>query len=268
MNNKAFTISIALAGLAVFMVYSFITSKEDEIKKQFGDPVTVVVAKRDIGELSEIYENAVEEVPKPRNFLEPGYATSKSDVVAFTAAVPIRKGEQITMNKIIAPGVRTGLARQITPGKRAISFPVGNANAVSRLIKPGDRVDIVTVIEPPGGQKGSQIAKIVMQDVPVLAVGEFIMAHSPGRGEKDDITGKKVVRNMNDDRNFDTITLEVDPQMALYITLLRDTQQPVSFLLRNNDDTERVGLNGTTLYDVIGADAGRLIRAPAGGAQK
>src|SRR5689334_6537104 len=104
MNNKAFTISLTLAGLAVFMIYSYITSKEEELKKIYGDEVAVVVAKRDISELDMIYENMVDTVVKPKRFAEPGSARAKDEVTGFIAAVPIRKGEQVTMNKIIAAG--------------------------------------------------------------------------------------------------------------------------------------------------------------------
>src|SRR5689334_13328922 len=101
MNNKAFTISIALAAMAVFMIYSYITSKEEELKNYYGTPTAVVVAKKDIPMLSEIHENMVEIVSKPKMFLEPGKTTSKKEVEGFIAAVPLRKGEQITINKII-----------------------------------------------------------------------------------------------------------------------------------------------------------------------
>lgn len=263
MNNKAFTISIALAALAVFMIYSYITSKEQEIKANYGTETAVIVAKRDISEMSEIYENMLEQVTKPKKFLEPNAVKDKKEVMNFIAAVTIHKGEQITFNKVLAPGVRTGLSKQISPGKRAISLTIGDDTAVTRLIKPGDRVDVVATIDPPGGQKGSQIAKVVMQDVPVLAVGEYIATQLPRKIEKDEVSGKETARNLAENRNFNTITLETDPQMALQLTLLRDTSARLSLLLRNNDDTERVNLNGMMLLDVLGGDGARVIRGPA-----
>src|SRR4051794_24313554 len=124
MNNKAFTISLALAGMAVFMIWSYISSQEEDLKKKYGGEQKVVVAKRDIQEMYEVTENSIEEVAKPKNFIEPGYAKTKSEVVGFIAMVPIRKGEQITLNKIREPGIRTGLSKQVSPGKRAVAIPV------------------------------------------------------------------------------------------------------------------------------------------------
>jgi Flp pilus assembly protein CpaB len=74
-----------------------------------------------------------------------------------------------------------------------------------------------------------------------------------------------VTRNLNSDRNFNTITLEVEAQAALQIALIRDTGARLGVLLRNNDDTERLSVPGTTLTDVLGADAAKIIRAPAAG---
>ena len=98
--------------------------------------------------------------------------------------VPINKGEQITLNKLMQPGVATGLARQISPGKRAVSMPVSDETGVGRLLKPGDHIDLIATIDPPGGAKGSTMTKIVAQDLPILAVGEYITTTAPRRGDR------------------------------------------------------------------------------------
>lgn len=262
MNNKAFTISLVIAAAAVFMIYSYISSKEQEITTRYGTNKGVVVAKRDIKELDEIHENMLDIVSLPAKFTEPGVTTSKDEVVGFIATVPIRKGEQLTLNKIISPGMKTGLSKQVTPGKRAMSLSVDDVNAVSRLIKPGDRIDLLATMEPPGAPKGSYVTKMVLQDVPVLAVGEFITAQTPRKLERDDLTGKDVVRNLSADRNFTTLTIELDPQFVSQIALLRDSRTPMTLVLRNNDDTERVNLGAVTLNDLLGGDAAR-VRTPA-----
>jgi pilus assembly protein CpaB len=263
MNNKAFTISLVLASLAVFMIYSYISSKEQEYKSKYGSETAVVVAKTNIKELSEIHSNMIEIVSKPKQFIEPGKTTSKEEVEGFIAAVPIKKGEQITLNKIVAPGLKTGLSRQISPGKRAIALAVDDTNAVGRLIKPGDRIDVVSTIEAPGGVKGSQITKVIAQDVPVLAVGEWITSYAPRKIEKDDVNDKEMVRNLNTDKNFTTITVELDPAEAVRVTVARRSGSGIDLMLRNSDDTERVAIGGTTLLDLLGPDVSRVIRAPS-----
>lgn len=262
MNNKAFSVSMLLAATAVFMIYSFITSKEEEIKQRYGSELSVVVAKKNIKELDEINENMLEIVNKPKSFIEPGFTKDKKEVIGFIAMVPLAKGEQVTLNKIQPAGVATGLSKLVSMGKRAVSLPVDDNSGVSRLLKPGDRVDLVATIEPPGGARGSNMTKIVAQDLPILAVGEFVSTRAPRKVESDDITGKTVVRNLNVEHNYNTVTVEADPQIAMNIALLRDSNSHVSVMLRNNDDTERLNMPATTLLDILGPDQGRIVRAP------
>lgn len=250
MNNKAFTFSIGLALLATLMVYNYMSSKEEQWQTMYGTPTAVVVAKEDIKELETIDETKIEIVKKPQQYVEPGAQTSKDEVVGFIASVPMKRGEQVTLSKAMPPGLRTGLARQVSPGKRAVAISVRDDNAVGRLIKPGDRVDVLAVIQPPG-QRGSDIAKMILQDVLILAVGEYITTLPPRKQQKDD-SGKMYTKNLNLDRNFSTVTLEVDPAAAQQVLLLQSMGMGLYVLLRNNDDTERVALGVTSLGEVLG----------------
>src|SRR3989338_8537241 len=160
MNSKALTLSLVMAVLALLFVNSYVTSVEEDAKKKFGTEVLVIVAKKDIKEMETILETMVEFAPIPKKFLEPaaislerreGDTTLKESsstlkaLVGNVAVVPIKKGEQITLNKITEPNLRTGLAPQVTPGKRAVAIPVSETTGVAKLVKPGDRVDLIAV---------------------------------------------------------------------------------------------------------------------------
>ena len=166
MNNKAFTLSLAMAILAVFFVQSYVQSIEDETKKRFGTEVLVLVAKRDIKEMETLNETVWEFQSKPKKFIEPSavYFEGKKEadekvnsslrsLVGSVAVVPIKKNEQITFNKLVEPSIRTGLSPQVTPGRRAIAIPVNETSGVAKLVKPGDRVDLVAVVDLGGGKE-------------------------------------------------------------------------------------------------------------------
>ena len=72
MNNRALTLSLVMAILAVFFVQSYVSNVEDEAKKKFGTEVLAVTAKRDIHEAEDIDETMLELKPVPKRFLEPG----------------------------------------------------------------------------------------------------------------------------------------------------------------------------------------------------
>lgn len=274
MNNKALTLSLVMAIVAVFFVQSYVSSIEDEAKKKFGTEVLVLKAKGNIKENDTINETMVEYQLIPKRFLEPASVASESkddkdkrvdqmrSVVGSVAIVPIKKGEQITYNKITQPGARTGLAPQVAPGRRAISIPVNEISGVSKLIKPGDRVDLIAVLDL-GGGKENKIAKTILQDVVVLSVGRIVTNNVARVIDADPYGGPGKVRNLAEDTSFNSVTLEVEPLQAQSMALvLSNGDAALSLSLRNNDDTERTSLGATVFQDVLGTDAGR-IRTPA-----
>jgi len=99
--------------------------------------------------------------------------------------IPISKGEQITLNKLIWPreggsGNISGTLAMVTPvGKRAITISVDNLASLAGMIKAGDYVDVIAMtpvpVETTEKKQGVQVAVIpLFQNVLVLAVGHEI----------------------------------------------------------------------------------------------
>ena len=271
MNNKALTLALVMAVLAVFFVQSYVTSVEDEAKKTLGMEVYVVRAKSDIKESETINESMIEPDVIPQKFAEPSavrFARKSQDkevmrsLVGTVALIPIRKGEQITYNKITELGLRTGLSPQVTPGRRAVAVPVNDVSAISRLVKPGDRVDVIAVIDM-GGQKTNKVTRTILQDVMVLAVGKNV-SNNVARVVETDGNQQKV-RNLNEDTNYGSVTLEVDPiQAQLVATALANNESGMTLSLRNNDDPDRSQVPPMNVEDLLGVDgAARMQRTPA-----
>lgn len=277
MNNKAFTLSLLMAAVAVFFVYSYVTSIEEETRKKFGTEVLVVKARKDIKEMESINESHIEVETVPKRFLEPAAISfdtsnpsdkevvkSMKSMAGSIAIVPIKKGEQVTYNKITEPGMRTGLAPQIAPGRRAIAVPVNEVSGVAKLVKPGDRVDLIAVLDL-GGGRDQKISKTVLQDVVVLAVGRSVTNNVPRIVEADAFGGKEKVRSLAEDFSFTSVTLEVEPAQAQAMALvMANSDNALTLSLRNNDDTDRVSMGSTTFNDVLGVDSSRVGRGPGG----
>src|SRR5690606_32413852 len=140
-------LSLLIAGIAMYMAYSYIEGKEAKFTENFGAKVPVVVAKEDISEFELLDDRKVTIMAVPQNFKMPGAFTKTEELFNTIATVPIKQGEQITRPRVTYPGDRTGLARQITPGKRALAVQISEGQAVNKLIKPGDRVDVLTLID-------------------------------------------------------------------------------------------------------------------------
>ncbi len=278
MNSKAMTLSLIMAGIAVFFVTSSVTSIEEEAKKKFGDEITVLVAKTDIKEMDTILDGMIEPRSVPRRFVEPSavafntlvkedsndYAMEVKRIIGQVAVVAIKKGEQLSLNKITEPNMRTGLAPQVAPGKRAITIPVGEVESVGKMVKPGDRVDILLVmsmqVAPGGDSTNGKIAKTFMQDVVVLAVGRNITNNVARKVEVDGSNGKTQIKSLNGYDGYSSITIEVDPQQAQGLAvIMADSLNKIYLTLRNNDDTDRANLNAVRKSDIINGD----LRMPA-----
>lgn len=284
MNNKALTLSVVMAAFAVFFVQSYVESIEEEAKEKFGTEVLVVTAKQDIKEMATINETMLELTPVPKRFLEPAaisFTTNKQDeavvknmkkLAGTVAVVPVKKGEQITYNKLTAPSLRTGLAPQVTPGRRAVALAVNEVSGVAKLVKPGDRVDIIAVLDV-AGARDSKLVKTILQDVVVLAVGRNVTNNIPRLIERDPSSNQTKIRSLTQYDGFASVTIEVDPAQAQGLALITSDRNAVLTLsLRNNDDTDRTSLSGMTIWDILGSDAQRAkaLRQPpaARGRQK
>lgn len=254
MNSRAFTLSLIIAGIAVFMVMSYIDGKEAKFKEAYGNMVPVVVAKTDITELALIDDTKVQVITVPEKYRMPGSFNKEELVYNTIASVPIKKGEQITKPRVTYPGSRSGLSRQVSIGKRAMSIQINEAQAVSKLIKPGDRVDIIALLDYANGQKDKMKVKTVLQDVYVLATGLNVTKELPLVGMQYE---KKVkALKLTNYTRFRTITLELTPFQVQKLIFIMKTKGDFHVSLRNNDDKAIERISSTRLFDVMGEDAG------------
>lgn len=238
----------------MFMVYSYMEGKEKLYIQKYGNEIPVVVAKVDISELELLDDSKVTMTKVPQNFLAPGHIKDIKEIYNTIATVPILKGEQITRPRITYPGANTGLARQVSSGKRALSIGISEIEAVGKLIKPGDRIDLIAVIDYAGGRKDLPKAKTVLQDVLVLSTGLSITNAIPMVGIKSENDNIRKMK-LNTFTNYNTVTLEVDSFQAQKIIFLSWLGSRAYLALRNNDDKKIVRIQGTRLYDVLGEDA-------------
>lgn len=253
MNTRAFTLALLIAFGAMFMVYTYIEDQKSLIISKFGTPKSVVIAKVDIQELELIDDSKVTVKTMPQSFLAPGHFKTIKEVENTIATVPILKGEQVTKPRITYPGAKTGLARQVSVGKRAIALSITEQHAVSKLIKPGDRVDVLAAINYASGRLDKLKTRTILQDVLVLSTG-FSMTNSiPIIGVKTPKVIKKM--NLNTYSKYNSVTLELDPFQVQKLFFLLNFAKTIPYLtLRNNNDKKIVRIKSTKIYDILGED--------------
>ncbi|MBC7753861.1 MAG: Flp pilus assembly protein CpaB [Moraxellaceae bacterium] len=236
-ESRNLWISIGAGVFATFMLYSYSQEKKADLEKAVGEKVKVVIAREDIREMDSIYDNVLEYVEKNKADVEPDAYTSIPDIVGGVAAIPIKKGQSITKNKVLEPGPETGMAIQVSPNKRAVTIPISDDRANARLIRPGDRVDIMALIDSGKGISQKREVSVFMQDVVILATGVNVHNNLPRTIEKDP-SGKNLIQTtLTGDTKYTSITIEADLMQAQDLIFLVSTNpSSLYFLLRNPHD--------------------------------
>lgn len=253
-KNETLTLwlSLGLALFAVLLLYSYTQEKSAQLTKKFGAQTTLIVAVRDINEMETLDESMLELVELPLDFAQPGYVSALEDAVGLVALAPIQKGEQILNNKIIKPGPITGLSLQVTPEKRALTLPIDDMRGVAKLVKPGDRVDILAALEkqsPAGSQK---YVKTILQDVVILAAGLNIVNELPRLQEE--VGSKNYIKNIRADSDFSSITIEARPkEIQDLVYILSNSPGSLFLSLRHPSDRLKPAIsNVTTIESLVG----------------
>jgi pilus assembly protein CpaB len=169
--------SLAVAILAAYMVFRLINT--NKARSQIAT-LPVVVAARDIQEGAAITDTdlRIEQWPEP---VVPDNAFDGIVRVSGRVAhVPIFAGEAIVPGRLAPEGTAPGLEARITPGKRALGVRINDVSGMSGMIQPNSRVDIVVTYDK-GGDPGQRTARLVMEDMRVLAMGSQLTRGADGR---------------------------------------------------------------------------------------
>ncbi len=234
----------------MFMVFTYIEDEKAANTSKFGQESSVVVAKVDIQELELIDNSKVMVKSFPQRFLSPGHFKTIKEVENTVATVPILKGEQVTKPRVTYPGVKTGLSRQIAVGKRAIAVNIGVDSGVAKLLRPGDRVDILVFLDIASGDKSKQKVKTLLQDVLVLSTGRNITNSIPLIGVETPQVIEKM--NLSTYTNYQTVVLELGPyETQKMLFSVKGDLRPY-LVLRNNNDRKRGPIESTDIFDVLG----------------
>jgi pilus assembly protein CpaB len=261
-ESRTLWISIGAALFAIFLLYSWSQEQKEQMARKFGSTKRVVVAKSDIAEMATVNEGMLDYVDQPVDFLQPEHISEVEEAIGQVAAAPIKKGEQLLKTKLLLPGPYTGLSFEVAPGKRAIPIPVDDMRGVARLLKPGDRIDIVAALDYGKGAEAKREVRTILQDVVILATGVNIVNQLPRRFELE-ADNKTVSRtNLSGNTNFTSIIVEVKPDEAQQLVYILATSPGSLFTtLRHPNDRAMAPLRGTSVDDVLGKP--NVLRQPA-----
>jgi pilus assembly protein CpaB len=237
MNQKIIPlVSVGIGMLAFGLSYHYLRGKDREVAERLRQiseataKIEVMVANRDIpgGTALKPEDLRVEPIVETS---APDQVVRKSEgrmILGRKTLFQIRAGKPVLWSELEggAPEAE-GLAPGIRAGMRAVSLSVSGAAAVSGLVQPNDRVDILGTFTLPSRAAPGEMETVtltVLQDVTVLATGQQLardraLALAAGRATA-----------------YATVTVEVSPREAELLVFAQQTQGQLTLTLRNPAD--------------------------------
>ena len=218
LNNliERFTPRQLLAGaaivgaLVVLMVYFTLTHMESTLKAAQPKEIKltkIVVAKVDIPrgvviqkDMLRVKEFAVDSLPK-------GTSSQIEMFLNLPTKLEIFAGDILTTEKVFTDYRQAGFIGMIPDDCRAVTIPVNNVTAISRLIKAGDHVDIILIQNVEGGTKAS----VFMENVLLLSINQNADRQIQEPKSKDK---KGADKKNSEDKKSDGITENIEEVMT------------------------------------------------------
>jgi pilus assembly protein CpaB len=180
----------------------------------------VYVAALDVPSHQKLNAQSVKLEEWPIDRIPPGAVTKFEDLDGRKPAQPLYTGEVILSAKIIDSTQRALKSERIPKGYRVVSVDVNMSSAVSGLLSPGDRVDVLGFFK---GRGRAPVTKTVLTDISVFAINDKI-SRATGDEDAGSIKAK-------------TVSLTVKPAQAQRLLLAAELGQIKLSLRNNNDDS-------------------------------
>lgn len=205
MNPKALiplVVGLGIAGLAAKLGLDYIKKAEGKQAKmvQLWTPVA------DVPRGAAIVETMIKPLAFPSNAIPAGALADKEKIVGRVPHTGAPAGLPILDSMLLPPGVQAGV--RVPPGLRAVAVKVDESSGVDYHLEPGSRVDVVGVFSVRKNNQRETIARTLLEDVEVAAVGARIAPSAPKSAEAPD--GKSKSRESKPG----AVTLLVKPEQV------------------------------------------------------
>ena len=242
MKQKRLLIVLALAlvcglGAAVLSVRYLGQSSAPTVSAQATNSAQLAVAARDLPLGTVLRAEDVKMISWSGGELPAGFTSSAATVVGRGVITPVAMNEPLLTTKLADKEAGGGLPIVIPEGMRAVSIRVNDVVSVAGFVRPGTRVDVLVTMDPATGEKSSNMTRVVLQNMLVLATGQTV--------QRDAEDKPQVVS---------VITLLVTPQQAERV-ILASNEGSIQLALRNTLDLTETATPGIRAATLMGAGA-------------
>jgi Flp pilus assembly protein CpaB len=172
----------------------------------------------------------------------------KSKLIGRVPHTGVPAGVPVLDTMLLAPGTKAGVF--VPPGFRAVAVKIDESSGVDNHLQPGCRVDVVGyfTIKNANG-KPETIARTIIENVEVAAVGQRIAAEAPAKTDPKD----KKASTPKQEKPARATTLLVKPDQVPTL-LLAEQKGEIKLSMRGSDDASIAGRDDKVKEgDVTGA---------------
>jgi pilus assembly protein CpaB len=207
-----------------------------------GQLVRIVVAKRDIAPGHTMEANDLASAAFPPDSIPRGSFRQESELAGRVALIQVIQGQPILDSFLAMAGSGSGAQAIVPPGMRAVTLEVNEFSGVAGLLVPGCRVDVVSTL--PDQQTKVSVARTIVQNVKVLAVGQRLTVNNAGAKNESAMSAEAAVAR--------SVTLLVKPREAEAIELASSSGRTRLVLRGSFDEGLRQG-EGVSVAELLGS---------------
>ena len=218
MDKKGVLIPVALAIIAAFMYFAALNSKQQALT-QGAEQVKVLIAKQDLPDRTVLKDDLVDEEMIPRQFVaqdayEVRTPADRKVIQNLVTKIRIPRGNQLVKSALMSLNAEAGLSVKVTPGYRGAVL--GVENEMMKLVKPGDRVDVLVTFDAQFQDRKEKVTATILQNVLVLGVGGDL---GQGMNMRDAANREKAQDSAAAFSDKGVLSLALNPREAQYLAL-------------------------------------------------
>lgn len=232
-STKSLILLVIAAGCGLIAAFGFAQAMSQP-KGEAIETETIFVAVDQIPISTKLTAEHVKAEQWPIDKVPEGAARSIEDFEGMSPMYPLVPKEPIVLTKLTEGGNIASDA--IPPGHHVMSVKVDKESAMSGLVTPGDKVDVLVFVRGRGTSDGFQTGtSTILRNITVFAVNDQISRDPEAQGTSIDAK---------------TVSLLVLPKQSEILLLARQLGT-IHLTLRKGDDDTQIATEGASLRDLF-----------------
>jgi pilus assembly protein CpaB len=238
MNRRALLIALVMGIVGVFLLLLY--QRRFELEASGGEKIKLLIAVKRVERGKPITEDMIATREVPMAYVDDRAVREidKNKVIGLRVGATVKE-QNLLLWSDLASGSdeKKDLSSLVLPGYRAVSIRAARDETSITLIRPGDYVDIITVLGAVGALSEAKSSIVLLQRVLVLAIGSDTSPEA--------LDDRKQTYNAE---NLITLSLTLSEAQILALAAERGK---LAVAVRHPDDQQKSGVTDITFNSIV-----------------